>query len=50
MAVVGILTFCHTSFLQSFDEEKDITGVRIPPLEMVIYFLSPSKDFHVPAL
>ncbi|CAN1342407.1 Probable WRKY transcription factor 21 [Linum perenne] len=25
--------------LQSFDKETDITGFRIPPLEMVIYFL-----------
>lgn len=33
------------ALFQSFDEERDITGIRIPSLEMVINFLSPSKDF-----
>lgn len=31
---------------QSFDKEKDITGFRIPSLEMVtIILLTPSKPF-----
>ncbi|KAK6153291.1 hypothetical protein DH2020_012930 [Rehmannia glutinosa] len=35
----------YSWYHESFDKEKDITGIRIPSLEMVIHFLSPSKDF-----
>ncbi|KAG6426107.1 hypothetical protein SASPL_110322 [Salvia splendens] len=40
---VGIIPL-YSWYHESFDEERDITGIRIPSLAMVIYFLSPSKD------
>lgn len=37
LGVIPLFSWYH----ESFDREKDITGFHIPPLEMVIHFLSP---------
>lgn len=37
LGIIPLLSWYH----ESFDKEMDITGVRIPSLEMVIHFLSP---------
>lgn len=37
LAIIPLFSWYH----ESFDREKDITGIRIPSLELVIHFLSP---------
>lgn len=38
LGIIPLYSWYH----ESFDEERDITGIRIPSLEMVIHFLYPS--------
>lgn len=37
LAIIPLFSWYH----ESFDREKDISGIRIPSLELVIHFLSP---------